>query len=355
MLLFRITTLSLIFIVPVFVKAETITFYTDFNTDLVSEVAPLTVGLKKYETGTQIFGQARLEVGAKRGKWQAGILHRQHYQYDFNEDAADLYYSLSRSKRLDAGRTYHFDADIKRFRANGIRVARDFIDTDKLKVKAGVSYLDAYYLQDGTISGTAIADTEKEFRYDLNVDYQYEEDVLLDREISGKPKGQGYALDLQASWQATPRIQVDADIRDLLGQIRWKDAPYTVAVAPLQQEVVDENGFVQIKPTVSGREGYRDYKQKLPLDIKSQVSFSNQAQDKKALLAYRRLGEKDYLGIGASLDKSGRHYQVTYYPDLQVLNGEFQQGNLKFNVGADSISKSKAKSFWLGASWQKSF
>src|SRR5690606_26892746 len=58
---------------------------------------------------------------------------------------------------------------------------------------------------------------------------------------------------------------LELDLHDLLGQIYWRDAPYTEATVASTRTYYDSEGYAHRDPMMRAKEGYRSFTQNLPV------------------------------------------------------------------------------------------
>lgn len=95
-------------------------------------------------------------------------------------------------------------------------------------------------------------------------------------------------------------------VNDLASQIYWKNVPYTNADLSSADgnKIIGDDGFVKIKPAVSGFEGYKtSFKQTVKPKINAVVKFSNN-QDQAIFLKAKHLPNNNFYGyFGAEIPR----------------------------------------------------
>lgn len=214
------------------------------------------------EGGSDAVTRSWLESGVRHGAWSLGYVQRYDYEIKGSRDAAELYH-LSRNKApLPTGRQFDLELDAYHQRSQGLRAAWRGQPMEALQLEAGLSLLQGWTTLHGHLQGRATAVADNDYDYEALVDYDYTEDALFDRQAPG-PSGEGFSFDAALRWQVAQSWSLGLRVRDLWGQLRWDDSPFTQARATSDTKEFDEDGFVRYNPTVSGFEGFRASRQRL--------------------------------------------------------------------------------------------
>lgn len=349
-----------VLILPITVLADKAEPYMNFNVGLLSEPVSLSSldhswhegGFKSGELQS---GSVWAEAGIRKGNWWLSGIYRYQQHYEFHTDTADFYQALENTQQLEAGRTYRIDLKSRRFEAHGLRAAYQFNVNDDFSMRLGGGVFYAGKLQSGTLTGTATALSDREYDYHANVNYLYDEDLLFGRPDINEPKGYGYAVDVYMDWQLSDSVRLNVDVKDVLGQIHWKQAPRTQATVTSDVESIGEDGFVDVNPHLSGKEDYQSrFKQGLlPYgDIKLRFGMSPK-QGKALTITSRFIGKNTYAGVGGEATLKGNKFDVVYYPQLNVAMLAIKRKKWGVEVGADHIRPDKVRALWLGLSFNK--
>lgn len=345
-----------IFVISSTVFADAVEPYLKTDAFVLSEPISIDAALNEWAGTYQTDGKNQiasmwLETGVKKGDWSYGALYREEHQIGFSSDTADLYYAVANDNDLTPGRQYTLDLDAYRFRALGARVSRSFEASDNLKITAGASLFHASNLLDGALSGIASADSDDQYGFNFAVDYQYDEDVLLDRPGVESPHGIGLSLDFNLHWQASNKLQIHADVKDLIGAIYWKDVPFTTATATSEIVTVDEDGFSQVNPVLSGVEGYHDnYTQTLRPTANLSAQYQLSHSPYFASVKSKHYQNLSLFGVGGSRNLAGGNVTLHYWPEIKTLEAKYQSKRFSLSLGLDDFQLSDAHAFWLSLS-----
>lgn len=327
--------------------------YVDFDAFLFSESVALREFSNNWQGDYQAGGENQIgslwmESGVKTKQWNIGLLYREEHQLQHSPDTADLYYALENNQLLESGRIYRLALEAQRFRAKGLRVARNLKAKENLKLNIGVSLFQASQLIDGGITGTATTSTNKDYDYNLDVDYTYDTDVLFDRPGTKEPTGLGIALDVSFDWQATPRLNIAGHIKDLPGLIYWNDAPFTDVSVSSDDKTFDEEGFVQIQPVLSGIEGYEKLTQKLAPNGTLDFAYKLKQENTSLLLNSRHYKNYSLVGLGGKKDFGTVGLGALFWPKTHTLQAFYKTDHYRFSLGFDSLNIEEVQTLWLG-------
>lgn len=291
------------------------------------------------------------EVGIKKNQWSFSRLYREEHELEYHFDTADLYNDLENERTLETGRQYRIDLNAKRFRAKGLRIAYQAQPFNTLQLTVGGSLFYSSKLLDGSLTGFATANSTNDYDYNVNIDYYYDEDVLLDRSGTSAPKGIGVAIDINATWDINQQTQLSASIKDLAGLIRWKNAPFTQAQLTSDIKTVSSDGFIEVNPALSGIEGTdKHFTQPLnaygTLDLRYTLNHSN----KTLLVKSRHYHNFSHLGLGGEIALGKHHIGLAFWPQTHVIETMYQTKNYAVTFGIDDIDFSKTQTLWFSIS-----
>ena len=305
-----------------------------------------------YQGGDYQYGNILLESGLEKNNLRLGGFYRQEYQADFNRDTSDYYYG-SQHNQLESNRNYQIDLKLNTYQAKGLHLQKKFKNNDKLQWSLGGSIFQAGGLQSGSLNGTTLTDnTGKDQTYNAHIDYYYDQDQLLDRLNVNSPKGLGYTLDTKVLWQPTEKISASLQVQELLGKISWKNVPFTNANLSSEDgnKVIGDDGFIKIKPAVSGMEGYKaHYTQLLKPKINAAVTFKNN-QGQGIALKTKIIPNNTFVGISAEIPKKSGKLSATFWSE-NIVQVEYVGKKTSLGVGLDNLNPKKANGMWLTFGW----
>jgi hypothetical protein len=305
-------------------------------------------------SGDTAFTTDKIEIGIAWDGWSIGTLYRYDYFFNFTPETAELVHSSKNKIELKPGRHYSLALNANGLRTRGIKLAREIRIDQGLSVSAGVSLLEGVKFINGGISGNAVATAVKDYDVNFQVDYTYSKDTLFDR-IATPPKGKGYSLDLDANWQPTRSLKVSLAWLDLLGMVKWFDAPFTKATGNTDNKAYDENGYVIYNPVVTGIESNRDYKQRIPRKFFLESSYHYTKQS-SFQLKYQDYGIEDffYAGIGWETANDLK-LKLLYCAEVGTIDIGFAMPNFSIALISDDTNINAARVFGLRLSYLTQF
>ncbi|MDF1644819.1 MAG: hypothetical protein P1U80_11615 [Pseudomonadales bacterium] len=289
------------------------------------------------------------EVGMQlENGWRIGAFLRHDYYTRFDPDTLRLIHQDKNDLPVETNQRYDIWFKIHHLKADGVRIHMPQLNHGSWQLRLSVSLFHARGLSDGTISGQ-IDTTSNSFSGLVDLDYRYNRDQLLDRQVDS-PVGWGYGIDIELQWQPSSSINAYIQIKDIAARVRWQQAPFTTAQLTSSTVNFDSNGFIETTPALSGFEGYRSYTQKLPLQSKMQISYRVAGQ--YSLFATNEIySTEHFLSIGFTHTTRGVAYSLGWQIRNQALQLGWQRESLRVKLTADHIVRKKIKTFGIELSW----
>jgi hypothetical protein len=203
----------------------------------------------------------RVETGVRYGNWRVAYVQSFDYELKASRETAAFYHQVRNRIPFASGQRFALDLDPYHLRRQGLRLAHRW-QLGPVAVEPAVNLLQGIKLIDGRVRGLVTTQGGGNYDYEAAVDYTYSEDDLFDREVAA-PSGKGLSLDLNLAWTPAPGWLLRAEMTDLLGEMHWRDAPRTLAIASSDNKEFDEQGFVRYRPALSGREFNQDFTQRI--------------------------------------------------------------------------------------------
>ncbi|CAN8139900.1 DUF5723 domain-containing protein [uncultured Thiomicrorhabdus sp.] len=306
----------------------------------------------KFSGGTKALSLSQIELGFTQGNWKYSVFQRQDYLLQFSEDTAEFYYNIENKLPLDEGREYQLELDSQSFVATGLKVA--FQDNwQQIDWQLGISYLQGSKLTDGSINGAATYINDKDYNFNFDVDYYYDNDVLFDRNIEQAPEGHGYAIDLTLGTQINDRWSVKFQAKDLLAQIFWNNTPRTVATSDSDTKTYDEDGYVIFNPVASGTESTEDFTQRIPIKLNLSSTYRITPQH-SIKFGYRNLDVAEFYNLAYQYHTPHSRFDVGYYLSAQAWSLSYQRSWFKLQLLTDDLDWQEAKTLGvnLGLSYR---
>lgn len=294
------------------------------------------------------------EVGVAYGQMSFAAFSRQDYYLRFSQDTFDLVYQDKNDIPFDTSRRYDIHLDVAHVQIHGAKVGYDFTPFKQLHTRIEFNVFDAEEVLFGELNGY-LSMVNGKIKGDLVLDYNYTEDVVLDRPLTPPASGHGQSIDLEFWWQALDALSVHLLAEDLYSQIKWSQTPFTQATITTVRTITNKDGTVRRMPSITGREYFRETTQTIPRHFQAdigyeflnrwQIELSQERIDDLAfnrLMARYRIWSQLKLGVGYDLSAEA--------PRLELSSSYF---NLV--ASADSTDGRKAKFIALSAGLRIAF
>lgn len=253
--------------------------------------------------GSDALTHNSLETGVRYGAFSLAYVQDDDYEIKASRDTAELYYLARNHRDLPVGARYELRLRASQQRSQGLRLAYMLNPLPSLSLEPALSLLHGESLIDGQLSGTAVVNGPKDYSYAAQVNEFYSEDALFGRHAAA-PGGLGYSLDLHLNWRIKPAVTADLQLRHLLGELAWRNAPYTSAIASSDSKQFDADGYAHFNPVLHGVEGYARHTQRLHPRALLAVDWRWAPQDTLGLRL--RLTEvREYLSLRAERRYAG--------------------------------------------------
>jgi hypothetical protein len=216
------------------------------------------------------------DAGVSYKGWRLAGFYRGEQFLETNRDTLDLIRSINLKLDLPVGRLYDIDLNVNGFTAFGAEISKGIaLDglVPGLQIGFTARYLNAQMIQDGTMSGIAAPTTSSTYNFNFDLDYVYDTNFVYKRQNNPPESGNGFSFDFGAKYSWNDKFEASVLVRDILGYIYWKGAPYTLADATSSVKSFDSNGYQSFRPTIKGYEGYKSFTQSIPLKTDIDLSF----------------------------------------------------------------------------------
>lgn len=341
------------------VSAETNQIRPYLNTEIFLYSEPVSINALRsnwkgnyQEGGEKQTASLRTQAGVTRGRWTIAGLYREDYYLNFSSDTADLYYGVENDLPISRTSPYKLSLDAYRFRGLGVVIKKAFAFNPRLHGSVGVSVFKASNLLDGKLSGQAQSASDDEYSFQVQVDAQYEEDPLFDRQLSDSASGIGMAIDADITWQASPKLQLSLAVNDIAGLIRWNNVPYTSAKANSDNVVVNDTGFTQVSPILSGEEGFNGhFTQSLKPSAKGTMRYALGQSAYSADASFKYFEGLSFFGIGLQKRNRFGTLGVRFWPEIDAAELSMNHKQFGLSVGVDNINLDDTRSAWVSLSY----
>ncbi len=334
--------------------ASAVDAYFRLENQWVSEPEPLSATIddwgSEFGKGERQWAISEFALGVRYKFLDVSVQQRALADARINSKAAEFYGRIAREENLQPGTKVPVHIQVNGFSAQGLRLGY-WHDASNWTLAAGVTLLQAKHLMHGTLNGEFEATAVDEFSANATVDYMYFRDALFKRPDIDTAEGQGRAFDVSATWSPTASWDLSVEAMDLFAEIKWKDAPFTVAEAETDQKNYDEDGYAVFSPLYSGRQGYRDvFHQKLDPRYKIATAYSRGAWS--AHLEGQYQFGYGFAGIGAGyVLQNDASIKALYWLELQSIELQLNKAKWHLSLAADQVSWSNMKALQLNIAY----
>jgi len=241
--------------------------YIDIESETLSEPVTVDGALHNWRgelsDGERAYTYNQIESGWQSGKFSIGYVRRFDYEVDMNSDSAEFFYRVNNKIDLTTGKAYAIDFSVRNSYAHGMHFQYLWLDSDKLKLRLGLTLLQGLRLTQGGISGSARVLNNSDYDFDVGLDYYFSRDIVF-KLPADAPTGYGVGNDLDLNYKFSAKHSAEIRARDILAAIYWLDAPHINAHVTSNTKTYDADGWVRYDPVLSGKKSYRNYTQTLP-------------------------------------------------------------------------------------------
>lgn len=282
------------------------------------------------------------EIGFAIGQMSLAGFARREYLLRFSQDTFDLVYRDKNDLPIDSGRNYAIDLEVSHVLAKGLKVGYDIQPFWGVKSRIEFNVFEAEEVLFGGLKGY-LGSTNGRINGDLLLDYNYTEDVILDRPVTPPAFGRGRSIDLEFWWQPVEQFSTHILMEDLYSSINWSHTPYTQATITTVRTYTDSSGNNKRMPTISGREYFREITQRIPRHTRLDATYKlsedwdiELAQERIDSLAFNRLTTT--YNVWSSIELGVGYDFTAKAPRL-----ELRSPYLNLMVSTDTIDSEKTK------------
>lgn len=220
----------------------------------------------RFESGGEIsFTHNQASLGAEivsngTGAWSVALVTRYDASTQYTPDTATLLYASANHLPVFEG-AYDLDAQVRETWASGLAARYEAHPLDRLTFAATLTALKGHKLTSGRAYGEAALTEPDLVEGIVALDYRYSDDFVFEREAE-EPDGYGATLDVSLTWRAAERLELHAAVEDLWSEIRWSEAPRTIADANSVTSRLGDDGLLRVRPLVEGQRSQTDYNQR---------------------------------------------------------------------------------------------
>ncbi|MEN2983572.1 MAG: hypothetical protein ABDH25_00925 [Dictyoglomaceae bacterium] len=189
------------------------------------------------------------------------------------EPTREFIQKLKNRESLIIGKNYDIFLEIEGFSVVGGKVSK-ILNFKDITFIISSKFLYGFDIQMGKLFGNFMRLDEESYKFNLFLEYLYNENYLYKRRDLKRGYGLGFSFDLDLSFNLFKDFFITLSLLDFYGKIYWKKVPYTIADATTEREYYDEYGNIVYRPLIRGYEGYKDYNQNIPLKTKLLLKYN---------------------------------------------------------------------------------
>ncbi|MCM0081238.1 hypothetical protein L4X63_06525 [Geomonas sp. Red32] len=263
-----------------------------------------------------------------------------------NKDTQEFFYRIKKHLDLPVGKTYDINLSINGFAATGVELSYGRSLGDFLpgaSVGATVRYLRPATMQEGSVKGTVTPNSRNTYDFNLNVNYEYDRNILYRRRNTSVGDGLGYSADVGVAYQRES-FRCGVLARDLAGEIIWYAVPYTDAVASTDRLTTSPDGYQNFSPTISGYEGNKRFHQRIPLKVDFEAGYT--AGDLDGLVTVNLVDNEPHYWLEGSYRLGSRSsVSLGYNVEYSAVKAGFAFHDFSVSVLCDDVRLASAKAF----------
>jgi len=274
--------------------------------------------------------------------WQISLTHRINKNYSYDPETANVYKHFKDSTHPISDTKNNIILSVSQYTASGLKLGRWLSISPQHKLLLNIELLKAQDLVYGQITGQATVSAEDDYNYQLNTDYAYSRDVLFGRTSVIPPEGIGFAVGFSLKGSIYKNLTYLVEVKDAAGYIHWPNAPYTVGNVTPQSSYIDDQGYLQTEPSISGQDGYKTFNQPLISELNANIHFLTPSLG--YTLLYHASGHFEHSGLGIDTwITPDTRLSTSYWPTIQKLVIGAEYGTWKLETGFTQGNLNKTK------------
>ena len=210
----------------------------------------------------------RSEAGVMAAGWSLSAVRRTELLIESSREMTDLMRVYKTRVAVPAGQAFNVDLHYAGYEAKGWRLDKAWNwqtgGGHDLGFGMGYTLLEGDRVRAGSAQGGFASLGGGKYGYAVTMDDAYTRKTYP-FQTPGTPEGSGGSADLGLDWKTPQGARFEWVANDVLGRMRWREVPGTVANAGTGKTGTDANGYIVYAPALSGRNARRDFAQKLPL------------------------------------------------------------------------------------------
>lgn len=305
------------------------------------------------ESGSDAFFYERRSIGFTYKGFHVAQVSQRIYEADANRDTAELYHRVKNKLPLPVGDVYKLDLNLEHYSTRGVQLGYEFNLAEQWQILPKINFLKTYGYVDGRLNGRAEAVATKEYEYQLFLNNSYSSDPLLERQVD-MPDGHGLSFDLEMNYQFGESWRFSFLAQDLISRLEWDRSPRTVGELNNAIRSFDEDGFLEFKPALTGREDFTGHDSNLPYRVKLQADYQKLRWGGNVSVILTPLSHFFELG-GRYSSLAGFDVQLFLLPQELAVGAGVDWHGLRLKIVSDSMDFKAARYFQFALGYQLAF
>ena len=281
-----------------------------------------------------------------------GLVSRYDYSIRYSQDAIQLLYWKGNKLPADRTRDYDLYMVANRVQSNGVTFNVGFKPVDQLAIELRGSGLTTKKLLPGNISGRMIAEDDDLAYQNLRLDYAYDEDIVFKEPVEA-PEGHGYTFDIALAWQINPNISADLKINDAYSNLIWENVPNTVAMQNNENVTFDDEGFIEVQPSLGGDNTPRSFSQRF--DRRTEAQLNYQLDQIKYWVSDYHIIETHLWQLGVEYSANWGDLLVGIFPEQKGFQLGYRNEAFTISLKTDELLLKKSKLLGLDFGFYHTF
>lgn len=295
-----------------------------------------------YRDGKVAYSDSEIELGfskqiSKQNFLSFSATKRFARWYSFSSDTGKAFHQSNNNLPPEESKMYNIDLEAFGFTADGLKLHSSTYLTEYLSLDFSLTYIVVNDLTHFDGNGTLPSTDSQVTRLDYN--YYYDEDIILGRPVDGK-NGKGMSFDFSLFYKISNSWSASISLKDIYSFIKWDDAPISIMSVNNVPVTIDENNKFNIVPSLSGLEGFRDFKEQIPWASEVHLSYLND-QGKGFFINSLNNEYINDLALGVYLPFANNNFSIDYSIKAEALNLSLESSYLDFSIKLDSFNNDR--------------
>lgn len=289
-----------------------------------------------------LYANARFDIGyIDKSDNYFGYVYREEIFFDTNKDIAEFIYRTQNKQGLGENKEYSGTLHLKAYKMQGLSYARKFSILKKenytVDLGFGLEGLFSKEMQDGSITGRAVATSNNDYNYNATANYNYTHNYLYKLDVDKSAYAYGYSSNLSL-YIKSKNMSFLFLVNDLIGYLYWRHLPHSDVYLNSNNKKYDSHGYARFNPTVSGWEGYVKYKQKLMQKFRVESKYRTFDNIYTIGSDYIEQIYLPYVDINHRVSKN-LSLSCGYETRFSSIALGMQYKNIHFSIRSDSLTK----------------